>query len=226
MAKLKKSVRSNRVATAKMLPKLAVTTLDKRPAGLINKHKFIKPALIAVFLIGILALGWQRYKNLFVVAMVDGRPIFRSELNNRLLSQYGSQTMEGLIGEKLILENAQKQNINITQKEIDERIVEIEKSLNGMKLDEALKLQGMNKADFISRQKIQLSIDKMFAKDVSVSAAEIDDFIKNNSMYLTATEAAQKLVEAEATIRNNKIEQKFTEWFNKIKEEAKVSRFL
>jgi hypothetical protein len=192
-------------------------------AGQIKKYKYI---VIGILVLVVLGMAAMRYKSLFVVAMVDGKPILRSELNSRLMAQYGSQALEGLIGERLIFENGQKQKITVADKEIEDRIVEIEKSLGGMKLDEALKMQGMTRSDFVSRQKIQLTIDKMFSKDISVSAVEVDEYIKNNSMYLTATESAQKAIEAEKAVRNSKIEQKFMEWFNKAKEEAKVNRFL
>lgn len=217
-----KTIKPSRSKITKNVKSIAV--VDQTPPK--TGRKNLKRIIFAVLIIAVLALGIYKYKNWFVVAIVDGKPILRSELNQRLMAQYGSQTLEGLIGEKLIFENAAKQNITVSQQEIDDRIAEIEKTLNGMKIDEALKLQGMTMDDFVNRQKIQLTIDKMFNKDISVSATEVDDYIKNNAASLVATEAAQRLIEAEDAVKNSKIEQKFMEWFNKIKTDAKIFRFI
>lgn len=221
-----KIVKPTRVVKTRSYTQEAVNEPYFHNSGDPKKNKLIKPVLIGLLLVAVLALGWNKYKNRFVVATVNGKMILRSELNQRLMAQYGTQTLEGLIGEKIIFENGNKQKVVISQKDIDDRIAEIEKSLGGMKLDEALKLQGMTRADFVNRQKIQLTIDRMFNKDISVSATEVDEYINNNSTYLTASEPAQKRIEAETAVKNTKIEQKFMEWFNKTKEEAKIFRFL
>lgn len=189
--------------------------------------KFIKIGIGVVILAVILGLIAKRYKSAFLVASVNNSLILRSELNQRLTSRFGSQMLEALIGEQLIMQEAQKQNIAVADAEIQAKISEIEKTLSGgMTLDDSLKLQGMSKVEFERQVKIQLAIDKMFSKDATISTAEVDDFIKKNGVNLTASTEAEKRTQAEQELKNQKVSQAFIEWFNKVKEAAKVERYL
>src|SRR3989344_5406288 len=200
-------------------PQTPVFTPNRKPS-------FLKLAAVVLLLVIVGALLY-RNRSMFIAATVNGQPILRSELNKRLTDRFGSQTLEAMIGERLVTAAAKKEGVQASQDEIKAKIAEVEQGLQGqMKLDDALALQGISRKEFESQIEIQIIIDKMLGKDVSVSAQEVDEYITVNKDNLTSSDSAKQKEEAAAQIKNNKISQKFQEWFTKLKEEAKISRFI
>src|SRR3989344_4934721 len=155
----------------------------------------------------VLALLFWWGKNYFIVATVNGQPVSRFELNSRLKSQFGSTVLDQLVNERLILGATRQQGIFVTSEEIESRIKEIEKSLEGkMTLDQALGMQGLNPANFKRQLELQLSIEKMFAKESTVSASEIDEYLKENAeQFADATDPAKLKTEVESFLKQQKI---------------------
>jgi len=191
-----------------------------------RKPPFMKMASVVLVLVVVGALLY-RNRSMFIAATVNGQPILRSELNKRLTDRFGSQTLEAMIGERLVTAAAKKEGVQASQDEIKAKIAEVEQGLQGqMKLDDALALQGISRKEFESQIEIQIIIDKMLGKDVSVSAQEVDEYLSANKGSFTSSDSAKQKEEATAQIKNNKISQKFQEWFTKLKEEAKISKFI
>jgi DNA primase len=132
-----------------------------------------------------------------------------------------------LISEQLILDEAQKRGVTVSDEEIQAKFKEVEASLNGtMSLDESLKLQGVTRGEYEKSLSINLMVEKMFSDSSSVSAEEIDTFIEEQAGQMMATEPAQQRIEAEAQIKNNRLGEVFLDWFNTAKAEASVSKYL
>ncbi|MEK7127503.1 MAG: hypothetical protein AAB838_02125, partial [Patescibacteria group bacterium] len=55
------------------------------------KIRFITIGLLVLIILA--ALVWK-FKTLFVVAMVNGRPVTRMELEGKIMSRYGKQTLD------------------------------------------------------------------------------------------------------------------------------------
>lgn len=189
-------------------------------------RNWLKIGIIVLAIIGVLFVI-SRNKSRLLAATVNGVPISRFELSQRLTDRFGQQMLEAMIGETLIMEEARKQNVIATPQEVAAKVSDIEKSLKGsMTLNDSLKMQGITRPEFESQVRIQLMIDKMFTKDTTVSTAEVDDFIKKNAGQLTATTDAERKTEAERQIHNDKLGKVFTDWFTKLKDQAKVTRYL
>ena len=166
-------------------------------------------------------------KGMFVAAVVNGRPIFRWELTNSLVSRFGKQTLEGMISEALIVGAARKSGVTISSQEVDGKVVEVVKGLGeNVKLEEVLQFQGMTKTDFESQIRLQLTVEKLLGKDIEITESDIDAFIATNRATLAATEPAALRQEARNTILGTKISEKIQPWFLEIKEKAKILRFL
>lgn len=197
----------------------SVTPPFKRPS-------YIKIVIVVLVVVVVGALLY-RNRSMFIAATVNGQPILRSELNKRLTDRFGSQTLEAMIGERLVTEAAKKEGISASEDELKAKIAEVEQGLQGqMKLDDALALQGISRAEFESQIEIQIVIEKLLGKEVSVSATEVDEYITVNQNSLSSTDSAQQKEDAATQIRNNKITQKFQEWFAKLKEAAKITKFI
>lgn len=186
----------------------------------------LKTGLLIAILI-IVAFLWK-FKNMFIVATVNNQPISRWQLNNQLVKRFGDQTLDNIINERLILAVSRQKGIFISANEIDARIKEIEKKLEGkMTIDDALAAQGLTKEDFKRQIEIQISIDKLFEKDASVSAKEIDEYIANNSSaYKDATDPAKVKEDVINILRQQKITELFDTWFTDIRKNAKINKFL
>lgn len=191
-----------------------------------KKSQLLKYAVLGgVLVVGVWLFMTQQSKQ--SVATVNGSTISRAELNKKLVERFGEQTLEALIGERLIVDEASKQKVVASNEELQSKIAEVEKSLQGsMSLDESLALQGISRVEFENQMKMQLLIEKMLASQVAVTASEVADYVKNNKSTLTSSTAAEQLTEAETELKNTKMAQVFSEWFASLKEKATVTRNL
>jgi hypothetical protein len=150
------------------------------------------------------------------------------ELNSQLEKKFGSQVLDNLVNERLIMGGARQKGIFVTSDEIDKKVSEIEERLKGkITLDDALKAQGLTKEDFKRQIEIQVSIDKLFAKESTVSSKEIDDYIsKNSQAFKSATDPAQVKNQVNDILKQQKVSEAFDVWFEDIKKNAKVNKFI
>ncbi len=186
-----------------------------------------KTSLIVFLVLAILVLGGFFFKDKFVVAVVNGRPIFRYELDRELTSAYGKEVLENLLVEKLIGEEVNKNKVAVTEKEIDEEIAKLSQSLGeGVKIEEVLQAQGISLAKFRQQIKIRLQVNKVLEKEISVSDEEISQFIKDNEKSMTATGEAERKEEARKAIKDQKLGARIQTWIQELIGKAKISRFL
>lgn len=177
---------------------------------------------IGLILLAIFAVN----KGWVVSAMVNGKPIFRVQLTQSLMSRYGNQTLEGMISEQIISDEGKKAGIIITQKDIDQKEKEILDSFGGnVSLEDLLTYQGMTKKDFDNQVKVQLLVYGLLGKDVTISDEEINAFIQNNASSLVATTEAEMKAEAKAALMDQKINEKVQPWFEEVKAKANIFRF-
>lgn len=192
-----------------------------------DKPKFNTKVLYLI--VGLLALSalLLANKGMLVAAVVDGRPVWSWELNSVLVDRYGKQTLEGMISEKLIESEARKLGVVMTPAEVAAREEEIVKGLGGgMNLEEILKIQGLTKSEFDRQITLQLTVQKLLGKDLTITDTDVDNFIATNRATLVATEEAALKTEARQAILDAHIGEKLQPWFNELKEKAKILRFL
>jgi hypothetical protein len=185
--------------------------------------------LPGIVIVVLLAAGVLLYFNrkLFIAATVNGSPIFRSQLNSVLLSRYGKQTLESMVSEQLIAEEAQKAGVTVTQQEILKKEDEVVKSLGSdVNIDQLLEYQGISREDFDKQIKVQLLVQKILGKDVKITDSDIDGFIATSAARLTATEPATMREEAKQMILDEKVGEQIQTWFSTIKDKAKITRYL
>ncbi len=211
-----------KTSTKKEIATDIVTTVAPAPARKLNT----KVLYLVVALLALSALVLAN-KSLFLAAVVNGKPVFSWELNRVLVDRYGKQTLEGMISEKLIAGEAQKNNVVMNPAEVSTREEEIVKGLGGgMSLEEILKIQGLSKDEFDRQITLQLTVQKILGKDLTITNADIDNFIATNRATLVATEEASLRMEAKQAILDAHIGEKLQPWFNELKTKAKILRFL
>jgi foldase protein PrsA len=186
----------------------------------------MKKILIALIVIGLVALGFI-YKGLFIAATVDGKPISRFAIVKALEKQSGRQVLDSMITEKLIDNEANKQNISVTDQEVDDQIKKIEEQImsQGGKLDDVLAGQGMSRDDLRKQILLQQKAERIIAEKIKVTDEEIDKYIADNKVTITpGMEESQK-----SQIRDELKQQKFTQeigtWLNDRKANATIKDF-
>lgn len=195
------------------------------PVAMRRPFPLTRIALLVVIL-GLIAI-FIANKGMLIAGMVNGKPIFRWELNQVLVERFGSQTLESMISEKLIADEARKNGVKISQSDIDAKVEEIVASLGGgVTVEELLKYQGMTRGEFEDQIRLQLTVETLLGRDITVTEAEIDNYIATNSAVLTATDEAGLREEAKKTIVSQRINEKLQSWFAQLKENAKILKFL
>lgn len=180
--------------------------------------------IVLVLALGALVLT---NKNLLVAAVVNGKPIWSWQLNKTMSSRFGKQTLEGMISESLIADEARKSGVVVAQADIDTKQTDVLKSLGGnIKIDDLLKYQGMTKSDFDNQIRLQLTVQKILGKDLAISDTDVDNFIASNRAQLVATDEAMLRTEARQAIMDQKVGEKLQPWFLELKQKAKILRFL
>lgn len=206
-------------------PFAKLNNLLNNPAEKVIALRSSKTFYIIVIILGILLLAFYK-KSWFVAAIVNGVPLTNLELQTKLNQQFRSQTLNQLINEKIIMQEAQKNNTILKEDDINKKIAEIEKSVGGKEmLDSLLSQQGQSRISLRDQIRIQLIISKLYEKEATVSADEVSKFIEQNKDQMRATESAQQEKEAYDTIKNQKLSQIFSQKFQELKQKAKIQIF-
>jgi len=225
----RKKTRAARLVKAPKVHEMIDTkTEDLLPTG-------VQPGVVRTpitkIALGILALGLVAVlvanKGMFIAAIVDGKPIFRWQLNRVLVSRFGQQTLDGMVSEMIINGEARKAGVTIAQSEIDAKTNALVTSLGGgMTIDQLLAYQGMTRSDFDSQLRLQMTVEKLLGKDITITDADVANFIATSGAVLTATDEAGMNEEARQAILSEKINAKLQPWFTELKAKVKVLRFL
>lgn len=204
-------------------PEVAVE--DKSLLSSLTNYRSPKVILLVVLLIGFLVLVYYK-KSWFIAATVDGQPITNFELLSKMNQQYRQQTLNQMVNEKIIQAEIRKNNINVSQSEINDKISQLEKNVGGPEaLNNLLTQQGQTRGSLVSQMKIQLAIEKLYAQNATVSAQEVSEFVEQNKEMLQATESAKQTKEAEEILKQQKLAKTFSQKFQELKEKAQVKIF-
>jgi parvulin-like peptidyl-prolyl isomerase len=181
-------------------------------------------AIIIVVLIVLLVM----LKSIFIAAMVNGEPITRLSVVTALEKQGGKTLLDSLITKKLILQQAKKNNINITQSDVDAEIKKITDNLKnqGTTLDEALAAQGLTMSELTDEIKMQLIVNKLVG-NITVTEQQITDFVNANKAQMTAgTTEAQFRLQATAALKQQLLQAKTQEFVKNLQSKANILRFV
>lgn len=193
-----------------------------------SKEKSISKTGIIAIVLGIIILGILAVnRGLVIAAVVNNKPILRSSVNSALMARYGTQTLENMITEQLIADEAAKQKVSVSKEEIEAKEQEILASFGGnVTLEEVLSYQGMTKEDFDQQIKLQMQLTKIIGKDITITDEEVTTYITDNPSTLIATDSDGMRKEAREAILTQKVSEQLQTWYAALKEKAKVYRFM
>ncbi len=184
----------------------------------------------AVTIIGILIIVSLIYlgRNLIVAAMVNGQPISRLAVVAELEKQGGKSALDSLITKQLILQEAKKKNIVVSQGDIDAELKNISANLEqqGQKLDQVLALQGMTKEQLVDQIKLQKMLEKMVGK-IEVTDKEVDEYITSNQESLPQDQDEKTMkTNVKSSLLQQKTNTKAQELLENLRKNAKINYFV
>lgn len=221
----RKVTRKPKLSSAEKLPTLPQLGNFNREALLKNKKTVPLIAIIIILAVALLYI----FKGVFVAALVNGEPITRLSVVKELEKQSGKAILENLITKKLILQEARKRNVVVTEAEINSELKKIEENLKsqGTTLDQALQLQGMTKTQLNDELRIQLSIQKMVEDGIKITDKEIDEFItENKENFPEGSTDAQMKTQAKEQLKSQKLQEKTQALVADLQKKAKVINFV
>ncbi len=193
------------------------------------KNETVKRNLIV--LIGIVILGGgvlYRFKGEFIVASVNGQFISRFSLINELENQGGKATLNSLITQALILQEAKKQGVTVGNDKLDQEMQQIEANLvsQGQNLEQVLGLQGMTEGQLREQIRIQKIAEEIVDKDIEATDEEVENYYKENVDSFPKDEDEGEI---KASIKQQLKQQKINEaiqlWIQSLHDNATITYF-
>lgn len=198
------------------------------------KTKSLKPIffvkLLLVIAIGVVVfLLVQKNKSLFIVGTVNKSPITRIELNAKMAEKYAAQTFEEIVSERLLEENLKKNNIVVTDKEVQDELAKIKAQYGGEEQFKAALVQfGMTEAKAFESIKQSLGLKKIIlaVNKIEITEEAITKYFTDNKASYTGKKLEDVNSEIKETLTQQEIYTKSQEWYTQIRKDAKVSSFL
>lgn len=168
------------------------------------------------------------FKDYLVVATVNGEPISRLAVVQRLEKESGTAALDAMITEKLILSEARANNVSVSDEEVNQEIASIEEAVKaqGMTLDEALEQQGLEKSSFLESIKIQKTLQALLKDKVAVSEEEVSRYISENQMTVPAGQEAMVQEQVRSQLENQKLSQEAEAYIASLREKASIHFYL
>ncbi len=187
----------------------------------------LKTVIIIVLILGILSLVYS-FKSLFIAAVVNGTPISRLAVINKLEKTSGKNILDMLITMKLLDDEALKKGIIVTKDEIDAEVKKIEDQvkLQGLTLDQALAQQGVIPEDFRKQMAVQIELEKLLGDKIEVSDADIDKYITDYKITIPEGQESTFRDQIRTQLRQQKLSVSAGEYIDNLRASASIYYFV
>jgi len=220
MNKLKGIINKVRDFFGKMFHKNKPGILSKLKLGKLNKIG--KKGILLVVLALILGLMFY-FRGLFISAVVNGHPISRFAVIQKLEKSTGKETLDNMITEELIYQEAKKLNALPTDAEIATEVQKV-KTQYGKQFDSLLSFNKMTLKDLEERLRLEKTLEKIFADKIAVTEAEITQYMTDNKASIPANMSAEEAkTAAEQQLKSQKLGVEFQKWIEKVKATSNIN---
>lgn len=180
----------------------------------------------AILLLAVLAfIG----KSLFIAATVNGSPISRLSIVRQLEKQSGKAALESMIQKKLIETELNKQNITVTEEEVNAeiRLIEQEVSGQGGTLKAALEAQGVTEETLREQIAIQKKLEKVLSDKVQVSDADLESLKKQNDLKPAGGQSMEDFNKGlKDQLKRQKFQEEAGKWVESLTSNAKINYYV
>lgn len=201
-----------------------VSPLAMRLGELRRNRRFV----VAMVVLILLSLGYLG-KSLLFAAVVGVRPITRYEVVRELERGAGKETLDRLVTQQLIEQEAGKKGINISDADIQKELERINGLVEaqGTTLDAALALQGQTKESFKEFIKVQKTLEEILKEEIAVSDEELKKYFEENKSFYGEEAKYEDLKEnLSEQLKQEKLANEFKTWIEKLKSDTKILYFV
>ncbi len=172
----------------------------------IQTQRNILLVLALILCAAIISLAVSYYRvNTQAVASVNGEKIKKEELYQYMLKQDGQSALESLISKKVVEIEADKQNIMVSDEDIQKELEHYYEYYGGEEaFNQALASSGYSNADMYSDLDVTVKIKKLLEPRILISEDEMKAYFEENQ----ATFAQEKQVKASHILADTEEEAK------------------
>lgn len=178
-------------------------------------------AFIFLIIFGLLYV----YNNWFIIARINGQPVYRTELYQRLEERAGSEVLQQIITEELILQRGSSEGVSVSDEAIDERIASIESQITaqGQTLDQALSIQGLDIEQLREQIRLEEILTELSTTEVEITEEAIDEYIENNEQLAESDEDLESVrAQARQELEFSQESQSIQQLLQQIRSEADI----
>ncbi|HSX09361.1 MAG TPA: SurA N-terminal domain-containing protein [Candidatus Saccharimonadales bacterium] len=199
-------------------------TSTSAPASVRIKKQY----LLLIIIIILLGAALYYFRGLFVAAVVNGQPISRLQVIQQAEKQSGKQTLDTLVRDALIEQQAKKENVTVSDQEVNTQIATLQSNLQkqGQNLNEVLATQGMTPDDLKNLIRLDQLVQKMVGKNIKVSDKEVNDYIAQNKSSLPNADDATLKKEAKAQLTQQKTNAAVQTWLANLQKNSNIIYFV
>lgn len=221
-------VRKNK-KTQKAETETPVNETSSKAPFISKRVLFLVPVIVGV---GIVLFLLYKY---FVIAWVDYTPVLRTKFYEQLEAKYGAELKDQMITEQLILNEAKRRNVSVSEEEVSAEVKKLEDQQGGAdKLTQILQFQGISMEELRKQLMFQSLIKKMFGENINITDEEINKYIAENESLRgaaaneqssSANDQGDRLREqAREQLQLEKIGQAFNTWLTEARDSKRVVR--
>ena len=176
----------------------------------------------------------QAWQSKTAAAVVNGEVISKGDLNRRLIQSYGDDTVQKLVDETLVFQEAAKEKVQVTPDEVNAELAQVEASIAPTKLDDALAARKMDRADLDRQIRLKILIDKMLGSGINPSDKDIQTYFDANKDALAQSvgksSADLKLDDVRSdiisTLKEQEISNRYQTWIQDLQSKAKIQTYV
>lgn len=173
---------------------------DNRNGGGGNKlWMFVSLALVVVLIVVLIKPPFAANKA-EAVATVNGEEITKDQLYENMDPSMKQSALDQMISDKLVEQEAVKQNIEITESDVDQEIAMYEKSFGSIeKLEEALKSSSMTMEALREDIHRELLLTKLLGSQITVTDDDVKQIFDDNKSAFDTPEQVRTSIITVAT---------------------------
>lgn len=192
----KKTTPRKKTVTKKTTTKKKVLSFKDSILKKLNSNPLVGSILkivtivIGIFLVVVLAdYAVQYVRNERSVAVVNGRRISKAEWHRVLEKVSGQAVAESLINDSIVMLEAKKADVKVTQEEIDKRVEQIKEDIGGEDaFNTAMKAANYELKDLEDNIRIDMYYTKLIGPSINYSDDDVKAFFEQYSNVLFAKE--------------------------------------
>lgn len=176
-----------------------------------KNNKLIIAVLITAVIAGAACFGIGRMTAApaeEIVARVNGEIITEDELYESLKGQYGQDSLDQLISEKIIELELKKQNVTVSKEDTEKDLQEMIKQYGGQEqFDMLLANYGYSMEDFKKNIEMNLKLQKLLEPEITITEEDMKAYFNENKASFDVEEqvkASHILVDSEAKAKEVK----------------------